>query len=61
MSELYDIDELIDGSFYLSFNLIYRYHREYPFPTEKLKCAKYQKGSFRGGLNTIGIVTYEDK
>ena len=35
MSELYDIKELPDGTFTLSFNLIDRYQREDPFLTEK--------------------------
>ena len=41
MSELYDIDELPDVTFPLSFNLIDRYQREDPFLTEKLKFTKY--------------------
>ena len=39
ISELYDIDELPDGTFSLSFNIIDRYQREYPFLTEKLNSA----------------------
>ena len=40
MSELYKIEELPEGTFPLSFNLLERYQREDPFLTEKLKCAK---------------------
>ena len=47
--------------FPLSFNIIDRYQREEPFLTEKRKCAKYKKGSFRGYRNTIELVTYEGK
>ena len=61
ISELYDIDKLPYVTFLLSFNLVDRYQREDPFLTEKLKCVKYQKGSFCGGQNTIELVTYEDK
>ena len=28
---------------------------------EKLNCVKYTKGSFRGGWNTIELITYENK
>ena len=61
ISELYDIDELLDGTFNLSLKLIDRYQREYPFLSETLKCTEYQKGYFRGGRNTIEVVTYKDK
>ena len=37
MSELYDIKELPEGTFSLSFNLINHYQWEEPSPTEKLK------------------------
>ena len=39
MSELYDIEELPEGTFSLSLNLIDRFRREDPFPTENIKCA----------------------
>ena len=61
MSELYDIEELPEGAFPLSFKLIDRYQREEPFLTEKINSAEYQKGSFCGGWNTIELVTYKDK
>ena len=36
MLELYDIKEISDGTFLLSFNnIIYRYQREYPLLMEK--------------------------
>ena len=47
--------------FPVSFNIIDRYHLEDPFLTEKINCAKYQKGSFHGGRNTIELVTYKNK
>ena len=28
---------------------------------EKLICAEYKNGSFRGGINTIKLITYKDK
>ena len=61
MSELYDIGELLDGTFPLSFKIIDRYQREYLFLTEKLNSIEYQEGSFWGGQNTINLVTYQDK
>ena len=61
ISELYDIKELHEGMFPLYFNLIDRYHREYPFLTEELKCSEFTKGFFCGGRNTIYIITYKDK
>ena len=57
MSELYGIDELPDSTFPLYFKLIYHYQQEYTFLPEKLKCAKYKKGYFRGVRNTIKLVT----
>ena len=59
--ELYNIYELLDGMFLLYFKLIDRYQWEDSFLTEKLKYATYQKGYFRGGRNTIELVTYKDK
>ena len=50
-----------EGTLPLSFNLIHRYQREEPFLTEKLKCAEYSKGSFRGGRSNIYIISYKDK
>ena len=61
MLELYDIDELPEGTFTLSFNTIDQYQREEPVLLEKLNSAEYQKGSFRGGRNTIKLVTYKNK
>ena len=61
MSKLYNIDELSDFTFTLSFNIIYRYKWEDPVLSEKLNSAEYQKGSFRGGRNIIKLVTYKDK
>ena len=61
MSEIYDTEELSEGTFPLSFKLIYSYQREDPILTKKLKSAEYIKGYFRGGLNTINFVTFNDK
>ena len=36
MSELYDIEEMPYGTFMILFNLIDRYHQEYPILTENL-------------------------
>ena len=52
MSELYDIEELPEGTFTPSFNFIDRCQREDPFLTEKLKCAEFTKGYFGEGRNT---------
>ena len=61
MSELYDIGELLDGTFPLSFKIIDRYQREYLFLTEKLNSIEYQEGSFRGGQNTIKLEMHKSK
>ena len=53
MSELYDINELPDGTFPLSSNLLYLYQKEDPLLSEKIKYAEYQKGYFCGGHNNI--------
>ena len=58
MSEFYYINELPNGTFPLLLKLIYHYWREHTFLFEKPKYATYQKGSFRGGRNTIELVTY---
>ena len=46
MSELYDIKELPEGTFPLSFNLIDRYQREYPFLTENLNAQNLKRVPF---------------
>ena len=61
MSGLYDIYEVPEGMFLLSFNIIDLYQREYPFLSEKLNSAEYQEGYFRGGRNTVKNVTYKNK
>ena len=49
MSELYIIDELPDGIFPLSLEIIDRYQREDILLQEKLNFAEYQKDYFCGG------------
>ena len=61
MSVIYNIEDLSDGTFHLSFNLIDRYQKEEPLLTENLKCTTYQKGYFWRGRNTVEIVTYKNK
>ena len=61
MSKLYGIDELPEGTFLLSFNIIDRYQREDSFILEKPNSEEYQKDSFCGGQNTIKLVTYKYK
>ena len=61
MTEIYDINEITEGYFPLSFTLIDRYQREDPCLQATIICAKYQKVSFFGVRNTIEIVTYEDR
>ena len=46
MLEIYNIEELPEGTFNLSFKFIDVYRWEYPILTEKLKCAEYIEGSF---------------
>ena len=46
---------------FLYFKIIYCCQREYPFMSEKLTCAEYQKGCFYWVRNTIELVTYKDK
>ena len=55
MSELYNIGELPDITFPLSFNIIYRYQSKYHFLTEIINYSEYQKGSIRGIWNTINF------
>ena len=61
MPELYDIEEMPEGTFPLYFNLIDRYHQEDPFLTEELKWAEFTKGYFRVGRSTIDLITYKYK
>ena len=57
MSELYDIKEILQVTFTISFKLIERYQWEYPSSTEILKYAIYQKHNSCGVQNTIEFVT----
>ena len=59
--ELFDIEEIPEGTFPQSFKLIERYHQEEPTLTEILTRAEYKKGSFCGGWNTIELITYKNK
>ena len=61
ISEIYNTDELPEGTLYLYFKLIDGYQREDPFLSGKVQCTKYEEGYFHGGRNTIRIVTYNDK
>ena len=61
MSEHYDIKELSEGTFPLSFKILDRYQQEEPILTGKLKCAGYKKGSSCRGQNTIKLVTFNNK
>ena len=61
MSELYDIDKLPGVNFPLSFKLIDRYQKEYPFLQENFTCANNRRGYFFWGQNTIELVTYNNK
>ena len=47
--------------FHLSLKLIDHYQHEDPFLTEELTCAEYKKGYFRGGRNTVKLITYKNK
>ena len=57
MLELYEIDEMLEGTFPIYFQCVDLYKREDPFLLEKRKCAKYEKGYFCGGRNTVELVT----
>ena len=61
MTEIYDINEITEGYFPLSFTLIDRYQREDPCLQARLTCANYQNDPFRGGRNIIELVMYKDK
>ena len=61
MLKLFNIDELPEGTFLISFNIIDRYQREDSFILEKPNYEEYQKDSFCGGQNTIKLVTYKYK
>ena len=58
MSELYDIQELLEGMFTISFKIVDRYPWEYPILMEKLISEEYIKVFFRGIWNTIHLVTF---
>ena len=61
MWEIYDIEELPEGTFTISFKIIELHQQEDPVLTEKPKCTEYTKGSFHGGRDTIELVTYKEK
>ena len=61
MSEIYDIKELPEGVFPLSFKIIDRYQREDPILTGKLTCSECEKVSLCGGINNFELVTFKDK
>ena len=46
MPELYYIKELPEGTFPLSFKIVYRYQQEDPILTENLTCAEYKRVLF---------------
>ena len=58
MSELYNIEELPEGMFPLSFNFVVHYKQEYHLLTKKRKCAEFTKGYFCKVRNTIDLITY---
>ena len=47
--------------FLLSFKLVDLYQLEEPILTEKIDSSEYIQGYFRGGQNTINLVTFNDK
>ena len=61
MSKIYDIREMPEGTFTISFKFIDLYQREEPIQTEENNSAEYIKGSLYGCWNTINIVTFNDK
>ena len=60
-SELYNIEKMPHETFTIYLKLIESYQKEDPILSEKLKCTDYKKGYFRGGWNTIKLVTYKNK
>ena len=60
MLELYNTKEPPEGMFLLPFKIIGRYQQEDPVLTKKLTCIEYKKGSFRGGINTLKLVTIQN-
>ena len=59
--EMYDTEDLPNGTTPLKFKTIDQYQQEYPGTKPKFKSAKYLKGYFRGDRNSIDMVTYQDK
>ena len=60
MSKSYNIEELSEGTFPLTFKIIDHQLWEYPGLMVKLKCATY-KLDFRRGRNNAQLVLYKDK
>ena len=61
MSEIYDTKELPEVTFPLSFKIVDRYQWKDSIVTEKLNSTENKKGSFRGILDTIKLVTFKNK
>ena len=55
ISELYNIEELPEGTFHLSFNLIDRYHREYPSLTENLTVQNIKRVIFAESVTLYNL------
>ena len=55
ISKLYNIEELPEGTFHLSFNLIDRYHREYPSLTENLTVQNIKRVIFAESVTLYNL------
>ena len=62
MSEIYDIEEIPEGSYLIILKLIAKYKWSQPIIMAKYEDGMYHKGSFHGGSNSyINLIMYEDR
>ena len=62
MSEIYDIEEITEGTFPINFKLIEKYQRTEPILMNKYKYGMYHTGSYSGGSNIdLSLITCEYK
>ena len=62
MSEIYDIEEIPEGTFPIHLKFIKAYQRLETSLMDKYKDDTYQQGSFRGGINIyLKLITCKDK
>ena len=59
--EMYEVEEIPNGTFPFKFTTIEHYQRGYPGIKSKLLSTKCKKESVHGGQNLIKMVTHQDK